>query len=150
MKRWPTSWNSALTASIMPIAYIVDDQQELANAVRLLFKLLRYDALLFRHPRDLARHMLTSVALPDLLVVDMSLPEVNGMDVVKWIRRSKRFKAIPILVLSAETHPELVHDALAAGANAYLFKPVTLEELRDAVNHIFQQTDTVASRSASP
>lgn len=125
----------------MPIAYIVDDQQELANATRLLFKLLRYDALLFSHPRDLARHMLASPTLPDLLVVDMSMPEVNGMDVVKWIRRSKRFRAIPILVLSAETHPELVKDALKAGANAYLFKPVTLEELDEAVKYVFHQAE---------
>src|SRR6185436_18658915 len=132
----------------MPITYIVDDQKELANATRLLFKLLRYDALLFSHPRDLARHMLTSAALPDLLVVDMSMPEVNGMDVVKWIRRSKRFRFIPILILSAETHPELVNDALDAGANAYLFKPVTLEELADAVNHIFHRTESLATTSS--
>jgi DNA-binding response OmpR family regulator len=138
----------------MPIAYIVDDQQELANATRLLFKLLHYDAILFAHPRDLARHMLAALALPDLLVVDMSMPEVNGMDVVKWIRRSKRFRAIPILILSAETHPELVKDALKAGANAYLFKPVTLEELEEALRHIFHpldpQPESLTATSARP
>jgi two-component system KDP operon response regulator KdpE len=121
----------------MPTAYIVDDEHEMAKAVRLLFKLLHYEAELFKHPRDLARHMLASPQLPDLLIVDMSMPEVNGMDVVRWIRGSKRFRAIPIIVLSSETHPELVQDALKAGANAYVFKPATLEDLEAALNSVF-------------
>lgn len=123
----------------MPVAYIVDDDREMAKAVRLLFKLLRYDTQLFHHPRDLARHLLNTPHLPHLLVVDMSMPEVNGMDVVRWIRGSKRFKTIPIIVLSSETHPELVEDAIRAGANAYVFKPATLEDLQAAVNTIFTQ-----------
>jgi two-component system KDP operon response regulator KdpE len=121
----------------MTNVYIVDDDQEMAKAVRLFFRLLHYDTTLFNHPRALARHMLASPTLPDLLIVDMSMPEVNGMDVVRWIRGSKRFRQIPLIVLSSETHPELVEDALATGANAYIFKPVTLEELEAALHQVF-------------
>lgn len=121
----------------MTSVYIVDDDQEMAKAVRLLFRLLHYDTTLFNHPRSLARHMLATSALPDLLVVDMSMPEVNGMDVVRWIRGSKRFRHLPLIVLSSETHPELVEDALVTGANAYIFKPVTLEELEAALHSVF-------------
>jgi DNA-binding response OmpR family regulator len=121
----------------MPIAYIVDDDHEMAKAVRLLFKLLRYDSQLFHHPRDLARHMLSTRVRPHLLVVDMSMPEVNGMDVVRWIRGSKSFKHIPIIVLSSETHPELVEDAIRAGASAYVFKPAMLEDLEAALDTVF-------------
>jgi len=122
----------------MTSVFIVDDDEEMAKAVRLFFRLLHYDTTLFDHPRALARHMLATLTLPDLLVVDMSMPEVNGMDVVRWIRGSKRFRNLPLIVLSSETHPELVQDALNTGANAYLFKPVTLEELEEALNTIFQ------------
>jgi DNA-binding response OmpR family regulator len=80
--------------------------------------------------------MLAAAALPDLLVVDMNMPEVNGMDVVKWIRGSKRFQTVPILMLSSETHPELVRAAVEAGANAYLFKPTTLEDLEAALKKV--------------
>jgi len=61
------------------------------------------------------------------------MPQVNGMDVVKWIRKSKRFKHLPVIVLSSETHPNLVDDVLDAGANAYLFKPTTLEDLESTL-----------------
>jgi len=81
--------------------------------------------------------MLASPNLPDLLLVDMSMPEVNGMDVVRWIRRSHKFKNIPIIILSAEIHPELVNDAIAAGANDYLFKPILLEDLEVALTRVF-------------
>ncbi len=123
----------------MPSVFIVDDDQEMAKAVRMLFKLLHYECTLFSHPRDLARHMLASASLPDLLLVDMSMPEVNGMDVVKWIRSSKRFKMLPIIILSSETHPALVDDALEAGANAYLFKPTTLEDLEATLKRVFKK-----------
>ncbi|HLF00521.1 MAG TPA: response regulator [Anaerolineales bacterium] len=116
-----------------PRVYIVDDEEDMAKAIGLLFKILRYKSDLFANARDLARYMLASAALPNLLLVDMVMPEVNGMDVIKWIRGSKRFKSIPIIVLSNETHPELLNDALAAGANAYLFKPATLEDLENAL-----------------
>jgi two-component system chemotaxis response regulator CheY len=125
----------------MPSVYIVDDDQELAKAVRMLFRLLRYETTLFSHPRDLAKHMLAADSLPDLLVVDMSMPEVNGMDVVKWIRNSKRFKTLPVIVLSSETHPELVDDVVAAGASAYLFKPTTLEDLEAALKKVLARKD---------
>ena len=122
----------------MPDVYIVDDDQEMSRAVRLLFKLLRYEAQTFSRARDLAHHLLAAPALPDLLVLDMNMPDVNGMDVVKWIRGSKRFKEIPMIVLSSETYPDLVNEALTAGANAYLFKPVTLEELEATLKKVFR------------
>lgn len=124
----------------MPSVFIVDDDHEMARAVKMLFRLLRFDGSVFHSARELASHMLAAPSLPDLLVVDMSMPEVNGMDVVKWIRSSKRFKNLPIIVLSAEIHPELVNDAIAAGANAYLFKPVLLEDLEAAVKRALGKT----------
>ena len=123
----------------MTTVYIVDDDQEMAKAVRMFFRLLRYETTLFKHPRELARHLLAADTLPDLLMVDMNMPEVNGMDVVKWIRSSKRFKKLAIIVLSSETHPGLVDDAIAAGASAYLFKPTTLEDLEAALKKVLRR-----------
>jgi DNA-binding response OmpR family regulator len=123
----------------MPSVFILDGDREMGNAVRLLFKLLRYQPTVFRHARELARHMLAAPDLPDLLVMDMSLPEVNGMDVVRWIRGSRRFRRIPLIILSSETHPELVHDAMTAGVNAYVFKPATLEDLDAAVKRVLPE-----------
>jgi two-component system KDP operon response regulator KdpE len=128
-----TGLTGLLLSPDAPRVYIVDDETNMAVAIGLLFKVLRYKSDLFANARDLARYMLASATLPNLLVVDMVMPEVNGMDVIKWVRGSKRFKSIPIIVLSAEPHPELLNDALAAGANAYLFKPATLEDLENAL-----------------
>jgi DNA-binding response OmpR family regulator len=121
----------------VPTVFIVDDDKDMANAVRMMFRLLRFEGTTFHNARDLASHMLASPNLPDLLLVDMSMPEVNGMDVVRWIRRSHKFKNIPIIILSAEIHPELVKDAIAAGANDYLFKPILLEDLEVALTRVF-------------
>lgn len=134
----------------MTTVYIVDDDQEMAKAVRMFFRLLRYETTLFNHPRELARHMLAADSRPDLLVVDMSMPEVNGMDVVKWIRSSKRFSDLPVIVLSSETHPELVDDVVAAGASAYLFKPTTLEDLEATLKKVLGNATPKPPKSQIP
>lgn len=124
----------------MQTVLIVDDDKEMANAVRMMFRLLRFEGKAFLSARDLAAYMLASPQLPDLLLVDMSMPEVNGMDVVKWIRKSNRFRSIPIIILSAEIHPELIHDAMSAGANDYLCKPILLEDLETSLRRVFGKT----------
>lgn len=113
-------------------ALIIDDDKEMADAVRLLLRLLDFDAQCALSARDGVLHMMRS-GVPDLLILDMSLPRVHGMEVLAYLRSAPRYRRLPIVILSTETYPDLVDKALAAGADAYVFKPATLEELEVAV-----------------
>jgi len=114
--------------------FIVDDDREMARAVKMLFKLLGFEAETFANARAFARRLLDATTLPDLLMLDLNIPQVSGLDVLEWLRKTERFKDVPIIILSSETYPRLVDHVTKAGANAYLFKPVTLEELEKAVS----------------
>jgi two-component system chemotaxis response regulator CheY len=76
---------------------------------------------------------LTSKA-PDLLVLDINMPEVSGLDFLEFLRRRREWKELPIMMLSSEAADSTVDKALQLGADAYIMKPATIEELEKAMD----------------
>ncbi len=73
---------------------------------------------------------------PDLVVVDVMMPGMNGYDVVRRLRTGPQTAQIPIIMLTARSQPMDKHKALEAGANAFLSKPITSKELLDRVDAV--------------
>lgn len=74
---------------------------------------------------------------PDLVLTDMMMPRMDGEALIREVRRRWELSRIPIIVLTAKADPDLVARVLHAGAQDYLLKPVTLEELRARIeNHL--------------
>ncbi len=74
--------------------------------------------------------------LPDLIILDIFLPFMNGDDVVRALKKDEKLKQIPVILISSV--PEgLDEKAAASGADAYLHKPFALEELAGLVNKFF-------------
>jgi DNA-binding response OmpR family regulator len=73
---------------------------------------------------------------PDLLCLDLMLPESSGYDVCEYVRKSETFKELPILIISARTLPADRAFAEEVGASAFLTKPFTRAELTKAVNEM--------------
>jgi DNA-binding response OmpR family regulator len=66
---------------------------------------------------------------PDLLILDLDLPHVSGIEICRMIRSDRRWSGLPILFLTARTDAEAVRTIFAAGADDYLAKPITGPEL---------------------
>lgn len=69
----------------------------------------------------------------DLAVVDINMPDVNGLELIRFMRGSEAHKGTPLLVISSEASARDRERGLTLGANAYLAKPFTAEALVDAV-----------------
>jgi CheY-like chemotaxis protein len=67
--------------------------------------------------------------LPDLVLMDIVMPDIGGLEVIRRLRKLPVFKAVPIIAISASATPEVEADTLTAGADAFLPKPVDLEAL---------------------
>jgi DNA-binding response OmpR family regulator len=116
----------------MPLAWIVDDDEDMSHAVKLMLGMLDYRVESFREARSAARSLASGTA-PDLLILDINMPEVSGIDMLEYIRRPGGRPSLPVIMLSSETTDVQVDEAMAKGADAFVFKPVTIEELEGAI-----------------
>jgi DNA-binding response OmpR family regulator len=121
----------------MRTVWIVDDDDEMSHAVQLMLQLLDCSVTIFRDARSAAQALMTSTR-PDVMVLDINMPEVSGIDLLEFLRRRTEFQAIPIVMLSSETTDIQVDEALELGADAFVFKPVTIEELERALTEAIQ------------
>lgn len=122
----------------MPIAWFTDDDEEMIRAMRLILGLLGYQMRSFYNARSTARALLNGEP-PDLLILDIHMPEVSGIDLLEFIRRQRDWDPMPIIMLSSDASDIQVDKALALGADAYVFKPVTIEELETAINRAIRK-----------
>jgi two-component system, cell cycle response regulator DivK len=66
---------------------------------------------------------------PDIILMDIQLPDVSGLEVVRWIKEDERLSAIPIVAVTASAMKEDKARMLGGGCDAYLAKPVPLRQL---------------------
>jgi len=118
--------------------WVVDDDEEMGRAVGLMLKLLDCEATLFLSARSTVQTLLTGKK-PDLMIVDINMPEVSGLDLVEFLRRRAEWKNMPIVILSSEAADTMVDKALRYGADSYITKPVTLEELEASLDEAFSK-----------
>ena len=120
----------------MKDVWTVDDDEEMSNAIKLMLKLLECDVTAFHNVRSAAQ-LFASGRKPDLLILDINMPEVTGLDMVEFLRRRPETKNLPIVMLSSEAADSMVDRAMELGADSYVMKPVTIEELEKAMSTAF-------------
>ena len=118
--------------------WIVDDDEEMARAVQLMLKLLNCSVTTFLNARSAAQ-VLLSGKHPDLIILDINMPEVTGLDMLEFVRRRADWRDLPIVMLSTEAADVTVDKAMELGADGYVSKPVTMEELEKVMNMAFQR-----------
>lgn len=70
---------------------------------------------------------------PDIVILDIMMPEISGLDVLREMRRDPNLNSIPVVVVSAKGTPTDIKNGIEAGASMYLTKPVGFLELKEAV-----------------
>ena len=73
--------------------------------------------------------------VPNLLLLDLKMPRVNGMDVLRWVRRSVEYRFLPVVMLSGSVVQEDIDQAYRNGANAFFTKPNGFDELKHLMHH---------------
>jgi len=118
--------------------WIVDDDEEMSRAVGLMLKMLDCDVTAFYNVRSAAQSFVSG-RKPDLIILDINMPEVTGLDMVEFLRRRPESKDLPVVMLSSEAADTTVDKALELGADSYVMKPVTIEELEKAMETAFHR-----------
>lgn len=114
-------------------ALIVDDSRAMRTILGNIVAPLGFDVVTAVHGRD-ALEKLSEGPLPDLMLVDWNMPEMNGFELIQNVRASSTYADIKIVMVTTETEIDHVASALEAGANEYVMKPFTSEVIVEKLN----------------
>ncbi len=119
----------ALQQSSTPEAklLIVDDDPQLLDYLRTLLEPWGFNLTLLNNPQQFWETLEQTV--PDLLILDVAMPELSGIDLCQVVRNDPRWSELPVLFMSARTDAETVHRVFSAGADDYVNKPIVGPEL---------------------
>jgi DNA-binding response OmpR family regulator len=79
---------------------------------------------------------LIAAEMPDIVILDVMMPDISGLEVLKYMRHEPQLAKIPVIVISAKSMPSDIKTGMDAGASVYLTKPVGFLELKQAVEKV--------------
>jgi CheY-like chemotaxis protein len=76
---------------------------------------------------------------PDIIILDIMMPDISGLEVLRYMRREPDLQSIPVIVVSAKSMPGDIKGGIEAGASIYLTKPVGFLDLKQAVEQVLHE-----------
>jgi two-component system chemotaxis response regulator CheY len=107
---------------------LVEDHPQQRNAMRTLLQRMGFETVEASDAASAIQRL--AACSPDVICVDLVLPESSGYDLCEFIRRSPEHRKTPILMMSDRAYPEDRAHAAEVGANAFIAKPFSPERLR--------------------
>lgn len=123
---------------------LVEDNPGLVAILHKFLDILGYDVSVARTGTE-ALQMATG-QMPDLIILDIMLPEIDGLEVASRIRQNPQTSALPILAITANPHFGMKIKSQAAGCNAFLQKPFTVKRLAEAIEKLLRDAGGVPPR----
>jgi DNA-binding response OmpR family regulator len=117
-------------ARVKPRILFADDSKDARDMMRMLLSLKGYDVLVAEDGVQAIDMALRNS--PDLILIDLELPRLDGIGVIRNIRRSTKLGGVPIVIVSGHDPSRYEAAAIAAGCNEYLMKPIDFDRL-DAI-----------------
>ena len=117
-----------------PVVLVVEDHDDTRFMLRMI---LEHDGYVMLEAADgLEGVEMAARELPDLVLMDGSLPELDGLSAARRIREQESLRDVPIVALSGHDSPEFRDAARAAGCDACITKPLDFAELRNTLNRL--------------
>jgi thioredoxin-dependent peroxiredoxin len=133
----------------MTEALIIDDNRSTADALLQMLGLLKLPARV-AYGSSAALAILGSFT-PSLILLDITMPGVDGIEVLGFLRREPRLASVPVLVITLDDQPETRERAFRGGANGMIIKPATLDVLEENLRRlgVLKMTDEIRSPGGS-
>lgn len=128
-----------------PSILILEDDLDVADMLNAYFRIQGYEVSTVNWGRDAIRACETS--LPDLIIADIKLPDIDGFEVARRLRTSRHTRNIPIIFLTEKIEREDKLTGLEAGADDYITKPFDIQELRLRVRNSLARASQAVLRN---
>lgn len=126
-----------------PLIAIVEDDADLAEYLQTVLQ-RRYRTVLFHNGKKAFDEL--PALMPDLLICDVMLPGMNGIDLTHRLKSNNEISPIPVIILTARTGDEHMVEGLSQGADVYLTKPFNISILEAQVSSMLKSRQTFRAR----
>ena len=117
---------------------IVDDFSTMRRIIKNLLADLGFNNTVEAEDGHSALSVLRQDAV-ELVVTDWNMPGMSGIDLLRAIRADERFRALPVLMVTAEAKREQIIEAAQSGVNGYIIKPFTAQTLEEKLGKVFER-----------
>jgi CheY-like chemotaxis protein len=116
---------------------IVEDNTDTIDVYSYALRFYGYDTIIAENGIDAVN--LAKAEVPDLIIMDVMLPKLDGLEATAQIRKDLKTKAIPIIAVTAMARPSDRAECLKAGCDEYLAKPFTYKDLTDRIDKLLRK-----------
>jgi CheY-like chemotaxis protein len=118
----------------MATALIIDDNRQTADALQQMLDVLGLESRVSYGSSQAIS--LLQTATPSLILLDINMPGVGGMEILSFLRREPRLARVPVIVITSDDQPETRKKVMQAGASDIIIKPATLDALESALKMV--------------
>lgn len=119
--------------------FAVDDERDILELIEVNLNKNNIKTETFLHADSFFNRI--NVLLPDLIILDLMIPDVDGLEICKTLKKNEKFENIPIIMLTAKSDESDVVIGLELGADDYMVKPFSIKELLARIKAVFRRTD---------
>ena len=119
-----------------PKILVIDDEPDFSNALKIRLESNGYEVVVAGD--GISGLGLARSLLPDLIILDLMLPKMDGFLVARFLKFDNRFDSIPIIILSARSQASDIKMGMEVGADLYLTKPFKSEELLGGISKLLK------------
>ena len=120
----------------MPKIMVVDDDEDFTNIYKTTLNMKGFEATAVN--QSTAAIEMAHLFKPDIFLIDLMMPVIDGFQLCKMIRQDPVVRNIPIIIVTALTDDESKEVALGAGANDYITKPFSVDKLKSRIDALLE------------
>jgi DNA-binding response OmpR family regulator len=117
---------------------VVDDEEAMRHLLRIVLSRAGYRVIEAIDGRDALEKLV--LVQPDLMIIDVLMPFLNGFEVVQQIRAHPHTAQLPVMLLSSRADAAAQREGLFVGAQRYLIKPLTLQQLLTCIQEVLDDS----------
>lgn len=116
---------------------VIEDDPDILNALNIILASAGFDVDVLLNGKGILKNQFV---LPDLFLIDKQLPDVDGLEICRFLHTKANYRDVPVIIISGSHR--LKTRAIEAGASCFIGKPFTVEELLTAIRHTLRTSNT--------
>jgi DNA-binding response OmpR family regulator len=118
---------------------IAEDERDIRDLITFTLKFAGHEVVTAANGEEAVQKAIAEQPKPDLILMDVRMPRMTGYEACKLMKQEQEIKDIPVIFLSAKGQESEVQTGLEAGAEEYILKPFSPDQLTDRVREILKR-----------